>query len=119
MHRRLVHFVLIFMLAITPLQTALASLVTVSHETKCEMNEHDMSMHEGMQHDQAGPSAASDSCECCDCGSPCLVPVPVATVAGSDPSIPYLASTQAANFTPAMANSQYPPTELRPPIALH
>lgn len=116
MHRRIVHFVLVFMLAITPVQSAFAGLAALSHETKCEMGGHDMSMHEGMQHDQE-ESVASEGCGCCDCSSLCLVVVAHVTAVLSDtPAMPYLATTQHGNLSPSTVNSQYPPTELRPPI---
>ena len=116
MHRHVVHFVLVFMLAIAPVQSAVAGLAALGHETKCEMGGHDMSMHEGMQHDQ-DESVASGGCECCDCSSLCLVlSTHVPAVLSDSPAMPYLATTQHGNLTPPTVNSQYPPTELRPPI---
>lgn len=118
MSRRIIHFCLILLLAIGPVQSAFAGISALQH-ARCDTSmQHDMSQHAGMQHDQQAKHAGGQ-CECKHCGSHCFA---VGAAAAALPAmlrfIPEPGRTLLQGFRSATLIGQVPDTEIRPPITL-
>lgn len=122
MHKHLVHITLIFMLAISPLQTVLAGLAAYEHVSKCNMGSMTENMHAGMDHAGMDSDHGKKGGQC-DCCGDCLVMCTTAANLSLPHSAPELAvlaaETTGTSRYKVAANSQYPPTDIRPPIVLH
>ena len=122
MQKHFVHFALIIMLAIAPMQSVLAGLAALEHATACETGSMSGSEHAGMDHSSMSDkdSGKSDTqCSCCaDCLAMCSS---VAKPTGSMDvtQIGSSLSTELAFSRYSQATSSlHPPTDIRPPIAL-
>lgn len=121
MQRRLVHFCLIFLLAIGPVQGAFAGVLAQDHHAACSKGmQHDMAMHGMAQHDVADQQARQGGqCDCKQCASHCLAVGAVAVVL---PGLLQVSTDHVRllpiGFKPVDLIGMVPPTEIRPPISL-
>lgn len=122
MQKHCVHFLLIIMLAVAPMQSVLAGLAALEHATACGIGTMTTSEHAGMDH-----SAATDKddgkidmqCDCCgDCLAMCTsVSKPTHSQDVSEFGVQDLTNLNNSRYTLA-AGSQHPPIDIRPPIVL-
>lgn len=122
MQKHFVHFALIIMLAVAPMQTVLAGLASLEHVSKCDMGSMSDSMQADMDHstmnDDHGGKAEMQ-CDCCsDCMTMCVSVTQISPPAGGTEFKPLYAAISSSFDYLLAASSQYPPTENRPPIVL-
>jgi hypothetical protein len=126
MQKHFVHYVLIILLAVAPMQSVLAGLSALEFASACPMldtatNEH---VDRGVNavadtgHDQSGMVDAQ--CDCCsDCLTTCAAMSQQTLVLGSEQFIAQQQTELNIPHYTMVVSSQYPPIDIRPPKVLH
>lgn len=119
MQKHLVHFVLIILLAVAPMQSVLAGLAALQHSSSCAMgNGHAGESHSAMP--DKGGDTKEKKCDCCgDCLTTCVsLAKPTIALGSEEFTTQQMTELNTPRYT-LIASSQYPPADIRPPKVLH